>query len=117
MNIPTAVQEAAALDATTGLRRIWFIDLPLLLPQIRYFVVIGLIFGLQQFQLQLIVTDPPGGPGYQTDVPSLEMYLQAFENGRFGIAAAYGVLLFALGLSLCVVAMRFVRSGVTEGMA
>jgi ABC-type sugar transport system permease subunit len=115
LNISIEVVEAAALDGATGLRRIWHIDLPLILPQIRYFVVLGLIFGLQLFQLQLIVTDPPGGPGYQTSVPSLEMYLQAFENGRFGIAAAYGVLLFLLGLSLSVMAMRFVRSDVTEG--
>ncbi len=117
MNIPNEVVEAASLDGTTGIQRIRFIDLPLLLGQIRYFVVLGLIFGLQAFQLQLIVSDPPGGPGYQTDVPSLEMYLQAFENGRFGIAAAYGVLLFAVGLALCVVAMRFLRSASTEGMA
>jgi ABC-type sugar transport system permease subunit len=45
------------------------------------------------------------------------MYLQAFENGRFGIAAAYGVLLFAVGLTLCVVAMRFLRSAALEGTA
>jgi multiple sugar transport system permease protein/raffinose/stachyose/melibiose transport system permease protein len=115
MNISPEIVEAASLDGTAGIRRIWFIDLPLILPQIRYFVVLGLIFGLQMFQLQLIVTNPPGGPGYQTDVPSLEMYLQAFENGRFGIASAYGVMLFAVGLALCIVAMRFVRSGVTEG--
>jgi ABC-type sugar transport system permease subunit len=117
MNIPNEVVEAAALDGVAGIRRIWFIDLRLILGQIRYFVVIGLIFGLQMFQLQLIVTDPPGGPGYQTDVPSLEMYLQAFENGRFGVAAAYGVMLFIVGLLLCVLAVRLVRSSETEGTA
>jgi ABC-type sugar transport system permease subunit len=117
MNISSEVVEAAAVDGATGIRRIWFIDLPLLMGQIRYFLVIGMITGLGSFQLQLVVTEPPGGPGYQTDVPSLEMYLQAFQNDRFGIAAAYGVLLFIVGLALCALTIRFIRSSVGEGTA
>jgi len=115
LNISTEVVEAAALDGTTGIRRIWFIDLPLLIGQIRLFLVLGLLGGLGAFQLQLIVTSPPGGPGYQTDVPSLEMYQQAFGNGRYGIAAAYGVLLFIVALVLTALSLRFVRSSATEG--
>jgi ABC-type sugar transport system permease subunit len=115
MNIPTEVVEAASLDGTTGFRRIWFVDLPLLLGQIRLFLVLGLLGGVGAFQLQLIVTNPPGGPGYQTDVPSLEMYQQAFSNGRYGIAAAYGVLLFLVALVLTAASLRFVRSSETGG--
>jgi ABC-type sugar transport system permease subunit len=110
MNIPNEVVEAAAMDGTTGIRRIWFIDLPLLMGQIRYFLVLGMIGGLGAFQVQLVMTNPPGGPGNQTDVPSLEMYLQAFENGRYGIAAAYGFMLFIVGLLLAVLMMRLTRT-------
>jgi ABC-type sugar transport system permease subunit len=117
MNIPNEVVEAAAMDGTTGLRRIWFIDLPLLMGQIRYFLVLGMIAGLGAFQTQYVMTNPPGGPGYQTDVPSLEMYLQAFQNDRFGIAAAYGVLLFIVGLLLAVLMVRLTRTSQTEGTA
>jgi ABC-type sugar transport system permease subunit len=117
MNIPNEVVEAAALDGTTGIRRIWFIDLPLIIGQVRFFIVLGMISGLGAFQLQYVMTNPPGGPGNQTDVPSLEMYLQAFENGRYGIAAAYGVLLFLVALVLCVLVLRFIRSSVTDGRA
>ncbi|HEY8284745.1 MAG TPA: sugar ABC transporter permease [Chloroflexota bacterium] len=115
MNISNEVVEAAALDGTTGIPRIWYIDLPLLMGQIRYFLVLGMIGGLGAFQMQYVMTNPPGGPGYQTDVPSLEMYLQAFENDRFGVAAAYGVLLFIVGLLLAVLMVRLTRTSQTEG--
>jgi len=48
-------------------------------------------------------------------VPSLEMYQQAFGNGRYGIAAAYGVLLFIVALVLTALSLRFVRSSAAEG--
>lgn len=116
MNISGEVMEAAALDGATGWRRIRSIDLPLLLGQIRLFIVLGIIYGVQAFQVQLIMTgNPPGGPGWQTTVPALEMYNEAFESNRYGYASAIGLLLFLVVLGLTLVNFRFVRSSVTEG--
>jgi raffinose/stachyose/melibiose transport system permease protein len=115
LEIPGEVVEAAALDGVTGLRRIVKIDLPLLLGQIRLFLVLGTLAGLQAFQLQLVISNPPGGPGWQTTVPALDMYTQAFNNGHFGRAAAIGMLLFLLAAVLTAVNFRIVRSSVLEG--
>jgi ABC-type sugar transport system permease subunit len=116
MNIPGEVMEAAALDGATGLQRIRRIDLPLLLGQIRLFVVLGIIYGVQQFQIQLIMTgNPPGGPGWATTVPALEMYNEAFESNRYGYASAIGFLLFLVVLVLSIITFRFMRSSATEG--
>jgi len=116
INIPNEVMEAAALDGATGLTRILRIDLPLLLGQIRLFIVLGTIGALQAFQVQLIITNPPGGPGYNTSVPALEMY-NALGNQRYGIAAAIGVLLFLVAFALTLINFRVVRSSATEGTA
>jgi ABC-type sugar transport system permease subunit len=86
------------------------------LGQIRLFVVLGTIGALQAFQVQLIITNPPGGPGYNTSVPALEMY-NALGNQRYGIAAAIGVLLFLVAFALTLVNFQVVRSSVTEGSA
>ena len=116
INIPNEVMEAAALDGATGLRRILRIDLPLLLGQIRLFIVLGTIGALQAFQVQLIITNPPGGPGYNTAVPALEMY-NALGNQRYGVASAIGVLLFLVAFALTLINFRVVRSAATEGTA
>ncbi len=67
MNIPKEILEAAELDGVVGLRRIWWIDLPLLAGQIKLFLVLGTIGALQGFEIQLILTQ--GGPGWATQVP------------------------------------------------
>ncbi len=115
INISGEVFEAAALDGATGLQRIVRIDLPLLVGQIRLFVVLGIIYGVQNFQLQLIMSNPPGGPGWQTTVPALEMYLRAIEESKYGLASAIGLLLFLFILVLTFLNFRFIRSTATDG--
>jgi ABC-type sugar transport system permease subunit len=108
MNIPKEILEAAELDGVVGLRRIWWIDLPLLAGQIKLFLVLGTIGALQGFEIQLILTQ--GGPGWATQVPGLVMYQRAFEGNRFGYASAIGLVLFVIALILTVINFKFVRS-------
>ncbi len=115
INISGEVLEAAALDGATGLQRIIRIDLPLLVGQIRLFVVLGIIGGVQAFQLQLIITNPPGGPGWQTTVPALEMYLRAVQESKYGVASAIGLLLFLFVLLLTILNFRLFRTTATDG--
>jgi ABC-type sugar transport system permease subunit len=110
MAIPTEVLEAAALDGVTGLRRVWSIDLPLLVGQIKLFVVLGIIAGVQQFEIQYVLTQ--GGPAWATEVPGLRMYQAAFEDSRLGYAAAIGLVLFVVVLIMTVINFRFIRSSV-----
>jgi raffinose/stachyose/melibiose transport system permease protein len=107
INISAEVMEAAALDGATGLKRIWRIDIPLLLGQIRLFIVLGILGIVQGFQTQLILTD--GGPGWATEVPGLRMYQTAFEGSRFGYASAIGLVLFLIVLVLTIINFRFIR--------
>lgn len=112
-NIPGEVREAAELDGATGLRRIRYIDLPLLAGQIRLFAVLGIITALQAFELPLILTR--GGPGISTQVPGLVMYQNAFENAKFGYASAIGLVLFVLALVLTILTTRLLRSDSSDG--
>ncbi len=86
------VWDSCQVDGVSGLKRVWYVDLPLLLPQVRLLVILTLIGVLQDFGSILVLTG--GGPGLATHVPALHMYFQAFRFGHMGYAAAIGLTLF-----------------------
>ena len=92
MNIPSSLIESSVLDGAGTFTRIFKIDLPMIVGQIRYFVIMGIIGALQSYSTQIILTE--GGPGYTTMVPGYYMYTQAFYAGRMGYACAIGTVMF-----------------------
>lgn len=92
MSISSEVIEASRLDGCSTFRRIISIDLPNILGQVRYFLVFGIIGGLQDYSIQIVLTE--GGPGYSTYVPGYYMYMQAFTAGNMGYACAIGTTIF-----------------------
>jgi ABC-type sugar transport system permease subunit len=108
MNISTEIIESSRLDGATVLQRIFKIDLPMILGQIKYFLVFGIIGGLQDYGVQLVLTK--GGPGYSTYVPGFYMYMKAFESGRMGYASSVGTTLFTVILAMTIVNYRFFKT-------
>jgi len=104
MNISTDVIEATVLDGCSVWKRIWYIDLPQLKGQIKYFLVFGLIGVIQDYNNQLLITE--GGPGYTTYVPGYYMYVKAFTAGRMGYASAVGFVMFIVIFLLTLLIMR-----------
>jgi len=117
-SMPASVTEAALLDGATGLRRVWYIDLRLIVPQIKLLGILAVIVGIQDFNRQFVMT--AGGPGETTDVPGYYMYKTAFQGSQMtsgsalGYASAIGVVLFLLAFLLTYVNWRFVQSGVDQ---
>jgi len=103
-SIPESCYEAAKLDGVTTIQRIIYIDLKLLVNQIKYFIIIGLIGSVQSFDLQLIITD--GGPNYSTIVPGYILYLKTNGYSDIGEASAIGVVLFLITLAGMLAANR-----------
>jgi ABC-type sugar transport system permease subunit len=110
INIPNEIFDSYRMDAGWGIRRIWHIDLPLILGAVRLVIVLAIINTLQGLTLQFALTG--GGPGNATMVPAYYMYREAFFNSRFGYASAIGVVLFLVVLGATFVNLRFVRSDV-----
>ncbi len=107
-NIDQEVRDSAELDGATALRRVIYIDLPLLKGQIRLLGILALIGGIQGFQAQYVLTD--GGPGYATMVPGLWMYRQGYNYSEMGYASAIGTTMFVLILILTIFSMHRFRS-------
>ncbi|QTH41451.1 sugar ABC transporter permease [Cohnella sp. LGH] len=108
MNISTEVIESAQLDGASVWRRIWSIDIPHVMGQIRFFLIFGIISGLQDFGIQIVLTS--GGPGYSTYVPGYYMYIEAFTAGRMGYASTIGTVMFAAIFLLSLLAFRMMKS-------
>ncbi len=107
-NLPKDVLDAGRLDGMSALRRVFAVDIPLLMPQFRIVVVLSGIFAVQNFIPILLLTN--GGPGTATLVPGLDMYQSAFSNDQYGYGMAIGTLLFVVMLIFTLVAMRLLRS-------
>lgn len=103
------VLEASELDGCGTWRRIFSIDFPLLLGQIRYFFIFGLIGLMQDYSIQIVLTN--GGPGYETYVPGWYMYRLAFTSGRYGYACAIGTVLFVAIFAISIVSFRLMHYG------
>jgi N-acetylglucosamine transport system permease protein len=105
-SIPTEIIEAATLDGAGRLVTLWRIVLPLLRDTVQVaFVYLG-VLALDGFAVVQVMTVGPGGPDDATEVIGLGLYRNAFTFSRFGYAAAMGVTLFFLTLTVAVVAMR-----------
>ena len=107
-SIDVSLTEAADLDGASPLRKFLSIDVPLIIPQAKILIILGIIAGLQQYGLQMIMTD--GGPAGATLVPGLVMYHQAFVYGDLGYGSTLGVVLFLMILLFTIVSNRLIKS-------
>ncbi|MGH2533135.1 MAG: PQQ-binding-like beta-propeller repeat protein [Thermomicrobiales bacterium] len=110
ISIPGELFDAAALDGASTLRRIFNVDLPLLLGQVRLLLILTFIAMVQEFAAIFLTTG--GGPGSSTYVPSLELYYQAVRFNNFGAASAIGAVLFIVILAGTILNLRYVKSPV-----
>jgi multiple sugar transport system permease protein/raffinose/stachyose/melibiose transport system permease protein len=106
MSISDEIFEAATLDGCGKWRRIFSIDMPLCMGQFRYFLIFGIINGLQDYGIQIVLYKI--APDY-VYVPGYYLYRMAYTNDRSGYASAIGVCLFIVIISLTLLANRLTK--------
>jgi arabinogalactan oligomer/maltooligosaccharide transport system permease protein len=93
--IPKELEEAAALDGAGRWQRLRHIVLPLLQPALMPALVLGAVWTFNMFNIVFLVSG--GEPDGATDILVSQAYRWAFTRGhRYGYAAAYAVLIFAI---------------------
>ena len=102
--IPASFYEAAQIDGASRVQQFFHITL----PQLKYTMITSstlMVLGsLAYFDLIFILT--AGGPGYETRLLPLHMYLTGFRANDMGAASALGVILVVIGLGLALVLQR-----------
>ena len=111
-DLPREVLEAAEVDGANRFQLFWKVTVPLLRPTIFLVVALGTIGAFQMFDQAKFMTD--GGPLNSTLTPMLEIYKAAFNDSRFGSAAAMSVILFLLIFVVTLLQRRFIDTSIQD---
>src|SRR5262249_49555083 len=107
--IPRELYDAAKVDGAGALREFRAVTLPGLRNELVVALTLTTITALRSFDL--IYNTTLGGPGGQTRVPSVLIYLNAFQYNQVGVAAAVAVLLTAIIFAIAFVITRLGERG------
>jgi multiple sugar transport system permease protein len=103
-SIPQEVDDAAAIDGATGLKKFWYVSLPLQLPIALVAVLFGIVFTATDMVVPYILTN--GGPFNSTQVLTTYAFQQGINAGNIGEGAAIALFMVPV-LAFVVVGMLF----------
>ena len=91
-SIPDYLYEAAEIDRANAWQKFWYITLPRVMP----FLMLAVLFrGIENFKMfDMVVELTSGGPGSVTELASINLKREAFENWKTGYSSAFAVILF-----------------------
>jgi len=109
-NVPEEIEEAAELEGASSWRRLMSVTLPIMRPTIVTNLLLLTLLNLSDFTLIYVMTQ--GGPGTQTAILPVYMYIQAFQFNNLGYGSMVALALVLLGALLSLVYVRQLRTEV-----
>src|SRR5690348_755090 len=101
-SIPQEVDDASAIDGATGLKKFWYVSLPLQLPIALVAVLFGIVFTATDMIVPFILTN--GGPFNSTQVLTTWAFQTGINAGNVGEGAAIALFMLPL-LAVVVIGM------------
>lgn len=111
-SIPRDLYEAAEVDGAGRWHKFTHVTLPLLKPALFPAVILGTIWTFN-LSFNVIYLVSGGAPDGATDILVTQAFRYAFEQYRYGYAAAYATIIFGILLSYTLLTNRITRA--TEG--
>lgn len=108
-NIPKDYLEAASIDGAGPVRRAINIMIPLVKEQLLVCSIITIIGAFKLFTEVYSTTS--GGPGNSSQVLGVFLYQNAFLHDKMGLAAATGVLIFIITVTISIIQIVVTKSG------
>ena len=103
-SIPQEVDDAAAIDGATGMKKFWYVSLPLQLPIAIVAVLFGIVFTATDMVVPYILT--AGGPFNSTQVLTTWAFQTGINSGNVGEGAAIALFMLPL-LAFVTIGMLF----------
>jgi raffinose/stachyose/melibiose transport system permease protein len=92
VGIPRDVQEAADIDGAYGLKKLWRVTIPMMIPSFNICMFITLSRGFMAYDLNLSLTN--GGPYGSSRLAAMHVYQKAFQSKQYGVGQAEAIILF-----------------------
>ncbi|RDI74134.1 ABC-type sugar transport system permease component [Gaiella occulta] len=106
-SIPTEVNDAARVDGATGLKKLWYVTLPLQLPIATIAVLFGIVFTATDMAVVYILTR--GGPFNSTQTLPMWAFQTGIGSGSLGAGAAIALYLLPVLALVTVLMLVFAR--------
>jgi multiple sugar transport system permease protein len=106
-SIPPEVDDAAAMDGATGLRKFWYVSLPLQLPIAVVAILFGIIFTATDMVVPFILTN--GGPFNSTQVLTTYAFQTGINAGNIGEGAAIALFMLPVLAFVAIGMLVFAR--------
>ena len=109
-NIPTEMNEVAAIDGANGWQTLRHITVPLVMPSITICTFLTLTNAFKMFDQNYALT--AGAPGKETEMLALNIFNTFYGSvGNEGVGQAKAVLFFLLAAALAGIQLFFTRRG------
>ena len=108
-SIPKDVDDAAAIDGATGLRKFWSVTLPLQLPIATVALLFGIVFTATDMAVAYILTQGGPPPSFSTEMVTTWAYKTGIESGSLGAGAAISLFLLPVLAVVSIVMLLFAR--------
>jgi multiple sugar transport system permease protein len=103
-DVPRSLYEAATVDGANAVQKFFNVTIPMCSPVILFNLIIGFIGAFQEFTLPWLLT--AGGPAASTELYSLHLYRNAFQNLRMGYASSLAWVLFIIMIVFTMILFR-----------
>ncbi len=107
-SIPRSMIEAGAMDGSSALRRMWDIQIPLIMPTLFFLLVINLTESFVD-SFGIVETITGGGPSRDTNLMVFKIYNDGFVGKDYSLASAQSIILMLLVIALTFIQFRFVE--------
>jgi multiple sugar transport system permease protein len=108
-SIPKEVDDAAAIDGATGLRKFWSVTLPLQLPIATVALLFGIVFTATDMAVVYILTQGGPPPSFSTEMVTTWAYKTGIESGSIGPGAAISLFLLPVLAVVSIAMLLFAR--------
>jgi arabinogalactan oligomer/maltooligosaccharide transport system permease protein len=103
-SIPAEMYEAAAMDGANGWQKFLNVTVPLIRPAMVPAIMLGTIWTFNSFSVIYFISK--GGPFGRTEILVTQAFKLVYEQRLYGIAAAFGLVVFFILLILTLINNR-----------
>jgi multiple sugar transport system permease protein len=106
-SIPEELYDAAEVDGAAGLKKIWYVTLPMLRNIMSTIILVVGIWTFNTFDLIYVMTG--GGPIYSSETIAMRIYKLAFSDFRFGLSSATSMIASVILILFSIFYLRLER--------